>query len=166
VKPPQRGGQRGQDGEFGAPPPGDACAVLIALPVIIDWIVIKTVVVVISWVIRAVYDWRKDRNGGERGMKRVVAMGLLFAAAGLIAGCGSGRNPSASGTHSASAVAAKSPTAAPQVADQEGQTCAAFDSTGFCPGDDPMTCDTVDAAGPVASVMPETVLHRPATNKI
>lgn len=87
-------------------------------------------------------------------MKRVMAMGLLLAAAGLIAGCGSGGSPTASGTHSASAAAvqgtaaansaAAAPSAAiPQATDPNGQTCDSLDSTGYCPGDDPLTCDTV-----------------------
>jgi hypothetical protein len=78
-------------------------------------------------------------------MKRVVAMVLLLAGAGLVAGCG-GSSPSATHTASAAAAAtatATSPAPVPQVTDQNGMTCAAFDSTGNCPGDDPMTCDSV-----------------------
>jgi hypothetical protein len=31
----------------------------------------------------------------------------------------------------------------PQVTDANGETCSSFDSTGYCPGDDPLTCTTV-----------------------
>ncbi len=77
-------------------------------------------------------------------MKRAVAMVLLIAVAGFITGCGGSGSASVRSTHSARAAAA-SPTAvaAPEVTDQAGQTCSAFDSTGYCPGDDPVTCDTV-----------------------
>jgi hypothetical protein len=79
-------------------------------------------------------------------MKRAVAMGLLLAGAGFLTGCGGSTSPIASTPHSASAAVVTSqapPHPAPQVTDAEGVTCTAFDSTGFCPGDDPMTCDTV-----------------------
>jgi hypothetical protein len=83
--------------------------------------------------------------GGEE-MRRVVAIGLLLAVAGLAAGCGSSGSPSTSGTHSPSAAvpAAGSPSAAPapQVTDSQGVTCDSLDSAGWCPGDDPTTCDT------------------------
>jgi hypothetical protein len=84
-------------------------------------------------------------------MKRVVAMGLLLAGAGFLTGCGGAGSPNAIAVDTTSAAVATSavvatsqaPAPAPQVTDQEGVTCVSFDSAGFCPGDDPMTCDTV-----------------------
>jgi hypothetical protein len=38
------------------------CAALNAMPFIIDRIVIKTIVIVIAWTIRAVYDFQKARR--------------------------------------------------------------------------------------------------------
>jgi hypothetical protein len=77
-------------------------------------------------------------------MRRVVAMVLLLAGAGFLTGCGGSSSPIATSTHSAStAAAAGSPSAAPQATDQNGQTCGSLDSSGWCPGDDPTTCETV-----------------------
>lgn len=65
----------------------------------------------------------------------------MAVAALMVTGCNN-----ASTTHSAAAaasVAAAPSTAIPQVTDSNGQTCDSFDSSGYCPGDDPLTCDTV-----------------------
>jgi hypothetical protein len=77
-------------------------------------------------------------------MKKAGATVLLLAVAAFVSGCGGSSSTStvqAAATQTQSAEAAAT-TAAPQVTDSEGVTCDSFDSSGWCPGDDPVTCDT------------------------
>src|SRR6516225_67345 len=81
--------------------------------------------------------------------KAAAAAVVLAVSLPVLAACGSsGPAPVASHSESPGSSAASSPAAppaaaAPQVTDPNGQTCDSFDSTGYCSGDDPLTCDTV-----------------------